>query len=219
VESTVAALERSGARLSGGIVRGAIPRGGGIVVETAGARVTVGELHLLLVQTSEPRATWTFDNIPEAPTSELNFVLHRAPDLEDLLRFWGPDGLGMPLVHSTPVGGEAIARSYGTAPGLAMDNAILGSDRTARLELQGPPLDRSDAPEDPREGQWPGRALGPLLWRATLPALPTSWAGWCQARGVHGREPRSLSSPHFGGRLVTLLQGVGQQRVQIEVAR
>jgi hypothetical protein len=217
IESSVAALRSHGARLAGGIVRGTIPRGDGVVVETAGARLVVEDLNVLLVQTDVPRATWAFSHGADAPSSEINFMLYRTTHLDELLRFWGSDGLGLPIAHSTPVGGEAVARSYGTAPGLHMDNAITGNLVTARLELQGPDLSRSDEPDDLRDRQRPGVSLGPVLWRTTLPELPESFAAWCEQRQLTARAPRRMASHHFGGRLVTTVEGPHSHQVQLEV--
>lgn len=221
IEAAVSAVERVGGRLAGSIAKGSVPRGKDGFMDALGARVSVGDFNVLLIETAQPRETWMRARYPDWRSSEINFMLYRTPLLDELLDWWGPAGVGLPIAHSTPIGNESISFTYGAAPGLHQQIGVTANPEPVRLELQGPDNSLGEAPDvasDRRPFQRPGQALGPVLWRVVLPSPPESFSAWAGSRGLQVRErPRRLVSEHFQGRRIGIVTGPGDFDVQLEV--
>jgi hypothetical protein len=219
---TVRRLEYAGGHLRGEIATFPVQRGESLVQLRAGLVELPDDLNVLVIEPAAPRPTWTWANRPEAPVTEINFMVYSDPEQESLLDWWGPKGLGLPLAGTGENRGDPVSRMTGTAPGLSQRNGVTDNPQPARLELTGPNKDLASLDpgvvDDYRARQFPGASLGQVLWRVVLPRRPESFAGWAAERDTRIlRLPHRRRSAHFAGRAVGIVEGPGGQRVQVEI--
>lgn len=149
--------------------------GGGSVRVEEGLIWIADRVPLVFVRAERPRATaaWAIDSA--RPSTELTSVVLATDDVDQAVRFLGPEGLGLPLIYDVVIDSPGLARMIEAPDGSAFRLAFLGGDDTARVEViarQGPP----GPTDDVREQQRPGRATGILGWVVEVTDLKRAMA-------------------------------------------
>lgn len=214
--STIERVASSGGRAASSPVTYEVPRPGRAAHNTSVLMALPSDVTLVIAQPSDPRPTWTWEHRPEAPTTEVNFLIYRTPMWKETVEWWGPTGLGLDQPIAVKAGGPLGAELFGTVTGLDIDNAVTTNRAAARAEIHGPDLAGNDADEDLRPVQSPGQALGQVMWSVSLDSRPADFAAWARSRGATiVRNAERLRSPHFGTDAVAVVAGPDGQRVLV----
>lgn len=221
-EAVVRRAVAAGARLHGEITTFQVAGPAGPISKKGAMFEFPDDVNIIVTESSEARWTWTWAHKPDAPVTEVHFFVYGAPDLDESLRWWGADGLGLPISHTAHVTTDLVAQMTGAGPGLDMTNGVTANDLTGRIEFVGPNVQLDsldfDGREDLRNSQFPGLSLGLVLWRLVLPERPESLADWATSRHVRiERLPRRRRSPHFEGRAVGIASLPTGHRFQLEM--